>query len=272
MTIKIPRDQSLEPSSLGFSAEDGRKSRSIGQVVLSVVFWIWVAVSGTFLVLVALLLFIPFNPLIDRRRRVMDWFSQLWGKATMTALPGVRLEVLGRSYLGTLQEPFVFCANHQSVADIPVLLSIFPSFKFVVKESVFWVFPIGIQLRLCGYVPSAKRKPGSAERVLAKSELWLRRGSNVLIFAEGTRSFDDRVLRFGKTAFVLAQRAGVPLVPVAISGTGRVIGKGRFLYNFSGRIRVEILPPLRVEGDPKLVASTVRSLIQRAVDASASEC
>jgi len=236
--------------------------------MLSIAFWVWVALSGTVLALVAVLLFIPFNPLIDRQRRVMDWISHLWGRGIMTALPGVQLEVLGKERLRTWNEPFVFCANHQSVADIPVLLTVFPRFKFVVKKILFWLFPIGIQLRLCGYVPAVKDKPGAAEQVLAKSRLWLRRGSNVLIFPEGTRSLDDRLLRFGQTAFVLAQRAEVPVVPIAVSGTGRVIAKGRFLYDFTGRVRIEILEPLLVEGDPKVVASRVRALIQNAVNES----
>ena len=268
MAIKIPRDQTLEPSGL---SQQSRRQTTTSQVVASIVFWSWVALSGTVLTLIALLLFIPFNPLIDRRRCVMDWVSHAWGRAIMTALPGVRFEVLGREHLRASKEPFVFCANHQSVADIPVLLSIFPHFKFVVKESLFWLFPIGIPLRLCGYVPSERDKPGAAERVLAKSEVWLRRGSSMLIFPEGTRSVDGRLLRFGQTAFVLAQRAGVPVVPIAIFGTGRVIPKGRFLYDFTGGVRVEILEPLRVEGDPKVVASRVRALIQNANDRSVSD-
>ena len=268
METKIPRDQSLEPSGVSIRPRQGRRQAATSQVLLSIAFWIWVALSGMVLALAALLLFVPFNPLIDRRRRVMDWISHLWGKGIMTMLPGVRLEVLGRDRLRTWNEPFVFCANHQSVADIPVLLSIFPHFKFVVKESLFWLFPLGLQLRLCGYVPSAKDKPGAAEQVLAKSELWLRRGSNMLLFPEGTRSPDDRLLRFGQAAFVLAQRAGVPVVPLAVSGTGRVIAKGRFLYDFTGVVRVEILEPLRVEGDPKACASRVRALIQNAINDS----
>jgi 1-acyl-sn-glycerol-3-phosphate acyltransferase len=266
MAIKIPRDQTIEPSRLGVPSRQRRRPTTMSQVLLSIAFWIWVALSGTILALLAVLLFIPFNPLIDRQRRVMDWISHLWGQGIMTALPGVRLEVLGKEYLRTWKEPFVFCANHQSVADIPVLLSIFPHFKFVVKESLFWLFPIGIQLRLCGYVPAAKDKPGTAERVLATSELWLQRGSSMFIFPEGTRSPDGRLLRFGQAAFVLAQRAGVPVVPVAVSGTGRVIAKGRLLYDFTGVVRVEILEPLRVEGDPKVVASRVRMLIQNAIN------
>ncbi len=266
MRIKIARAQTLETSVIRVRPEQGPGPTASKQVLLSIIFWIWVGVSGTVLALIALLLFIPFNPLVDRRRRVMDWISHLWGKGIMTALPGVQLEVLGKERLPAYHQPLVFCANHQSVADIPVLLSIFPSFKFVVKEPLFWLFPIGIQLRLCGYVPAAKNKPGGAEQVLEKSGRWLRRGSRILVFPEGTRSLDGRLLRFGQTAFALAQREGVPVVPVAISGTRRVIAKGRFLYDFTGWVRVEILEPLWIEGDAKAVASKVRALIQNAVD------
>src|SRR5260370_17289094 len=96
MEMKIPRDQSLEPSGVSIRPRQGRRQAATSQVLLSIAFWIWVALSCMVLALAALLLFVPFNPLIDRRRPVIDWISHLWGKGVMTMLAAFRLQALPR--------------------------------------------------------------------------------------------------------------------------------------------------------------------------------
>lgn len=240
------------------------------RLLLSVLVWTWIALWATVLVLLSAVLFIPFNPWTDPRRRVMDSMNKLWARGSFWAMPGIEIEVVGRERLREHPGPFVICSNHQSVADIPLMLAVLPPFKFIAKPPLFWVPILGLQLRLTGHIEAGRGEVGAAERVLTRSMAWLRRGANILVFPEGTRSRDDRVLRFGQGPFTLAQRAGVPVLPVGVSGTGEVIAKGRFLYRFTGRFRVEILEPVWVEGEPKAVASRVRSLIQEAVDRGGS--
>ncbi|WP_158502456.1 1-acyl-sn-glycerol-3-phosphate acyltransferase [Vitiosangium sp. GDMCC 1.1324] len=236
------------------------------RLLLSVLVWTWIALWATVLVLLSVVLFIPFNPWTDPRRRVMDFMNRLWARGSFWAMPGIVIEVVGEERLREHPGPFVICSNHQSVADIPLMLAVLPPFKFIAKPPLFWVPILGLQLRLTGHIEAGRGEEGAAQRVLSRSMVWLQRGANILAFPEGTRSRDDRVLRFGQGPFALAQRAGVPVLPVSVSGTGEVIAKGRFLYRFVGRFRVEILEPVRVEGDPKAVASRVRSLIQEAVE------
>ncbi|MGO9767523.1 MAG: lysophospholipid acyltransferase family protein [Myxococcaceae bacterium] len=239
----------------------------LGRSVLSVLFWLWVGVSGISLSLLGILLFLPFNPWVDPRRHVIGFVSSLWGKAIIYALPGIAFRVDGRNRLSALSGPVVFCPNHQSVADIPLLLTFLPLAKFLVRADVFSLPVMGLHLRLCGYIraPSKRGEPGPDP--LLEAESWLRRGCNIVIFPEGTRSPDiHRLLRFRRGAFDLAQRAGVPLVPVAIQGTGRVIGKGKLRFRFTGRIRVQLLEPLWVTGDARQMAAQVRDRIQHAID------
>ena len=75
-------------------------------------------------------------------------------------------------------------------------------------------------------------------------------------------------MRFRQGAFAIAQRAGVPVLPVAITGTRKIIPKGSFLYTFVGHAHVEILQPVMVDEDPKAVASRVRAMLQEAVTRS----
>jgi 1-acyl-sn-glycerol-3-phosphate acyltransferase len=147
------------------------------------------------------------------------------------------------------------------------LLAFLPLAKFLVRANLFSLPVFGLQLRLSGYVPVPTRTEETDEDPLVRAEFWLRQNCNVLIFPEGTRSPDaHRVLRFRRGAFDLAQRMGVPLVPVAIQGTGRVLGKGSFRFRLQGTVRLQVLEPISVTGDGRAVAAEVRSKIQHAID------
>jgi 1-acyl-sn-glycerol-3-phosphate acyltransferase len=267
VTTKIPREKctaARESSDLASSWTN----RGVGQVFLSILLWAWVGLSGAVLSLMGLILFIPFNPWIDPRRKVMELISQLWGKGIIHVLRGIDYRVIGRENLSACPGPFVICSNHQSVADIPLLLTALPPFKFIAKPPLFWIPPLGLQLRIAGYIRAAGGEPGAAERVLSQAQSWLRRGLHILVFPEGTRSRDGNILRFRQGAFALAQRAGVPVLPVAITGSRKVIPKGSFLFDFIGHMHVEILPPVSVDEDPKAVAARVRGLLQETVTRS----
>lgn len=267
MATKIPREKCTATRESSDYAP-GWTDRGVGQVLLSILLWTWVGLWGVLLSLIGVILFIPFNPWTDPRRVVMEFISRLWGKGIMFVLPGIDLRLIGRENLSASSGPFVICSNHQSVADITVLLTLLPPFKFIAKPALFWLPPLGLQLRLTGYVQAAGGEPGAAERVLSQAQSWLRRGLHILVFPEGTRSRDGGILRFRQGAFALAQRAGVPVLPVAITGTRKIIPKGSFLYTFVGHAHVEILPPVMVDEDPKAVASRVRALLQEAVTRS----
>jgi 1-acyl-sn-glycerol-3-phosphate acyltransferase len=227
--------------------------------------WAWVGLSGALLSLIGLVLFIPFNPWTDPRRETMEFISRLWGKGIVYILRGIEIRVTGGENLSACRGPFVICSNHQSVADIPLLLAVLPPFKFIARPALFWMPPLGIQMRLTGYIQAAAGEEGAAERVLSEAKSWLRRGLHVLVFPEGTRSRNGDLLRFRQGAFALAQRADVPVLPVAITGTRRIIRKGALLFTFVGHAHVEVLRPVVVDEDPKAVASRVRGLLQEAV-------
>jgi 1-acyl-sn-glycerol-3-phosphate acyltransferase len=267
VTTKIPREKCTTARESSDLASNWTNT-GLGQVFLSILLWAWVGLSGALLSLIGLILFIPFNPWVDPRREMMEFISRLWGKGIIYALRGIDFRVIGRENLSACPGPFVICSNHQSVADIPLLLTALPPFKYIAKPVLFWIPPLGLQLRITGYIRAAGGEPGAAERVLSQAQSWLRRGLHILVFPEGTRSRDGDILRFRQGAFALAQRTGVPVLPVAITGTRKVIPKGSFLFNLVGHMHVEILRPVWVDEDPKAVAARVRGLLQETVTRS----
>lgn len=235
------------------------------RLLVSALLWAWVLLWGTVLSLAGLVLFVIVNPLVDPRRRLMDRVCNLWARGILAVAPGLKVEVVGLERLEDGDEPLVLCANHQSAADIVMLLAAYPHFKFIAKPALFWTPPLGIQLWLAGYIPAATGEPGGAERVARAARRWLGRGVHVMVFPEGTRSPTERTLRFRQGPFVMAKKAGVRVLPVAIHGTGRLLSKRAFTYHLPARVRVEYLEPLSSDGEPKVIAAEVRSRIEAAL-------
>ena len=71
----------------------------------------------------------------------------------------------------------------------------------------------------------------------------LRSGLSILVFPEGTRSLDGRLAGFKKGPFFLAEQTGAPIVPIAISGTERMMSKGS-VWITPGVARVQMLEPI----------------------------
>jgi 1-acyl-sn-glycerol-3-phosphate acyltransferase len=111
--------------------------------------------------------------------------------------------------------------------DIPALfLAIRTGLRIVTKRELLAVPIFGWALWLAGFPFIDRRDRERAIRSLDRASALFRRGISVLVFAEGTRSQDGRLLPFKKGGFVLALEAGVPIVPVAVRGGVSVLPKG----------------------------------------------
>jgi 1-acyl-sn-glycerol-3-phosphate acyltransferase len=237
-------------------------------VIASLFLWVWVGVWGTIVATVTLIAFIPFNPLVDPKRRVILYLSGLWGWGVLVYVRRfLPVDIYGLEKLET-GGPYVLCPNHNSVADTITFLGVLPNFVFVVRKDVFFMPMIGMQLWLSGYVRAIESDGGKS--VLSGCMKWLQRGVSVLTFPEGTRSPDGRVLRFRQGPFLIAKQAGVPVVPIAVMGTREIIPKGRSSYILQRpgqRVIVKVLDPFKVE-DTKAAAQRARAAVQQALDES----
>lgn len=161
-----------------------------------------------------------------------------------------------------VSRPHVFAANHQSMLDVPVLLHALPvPLLFVVKEELRRVPLFGAYLRAIGmiFIPRAARRKSFDE--LSQTEARLAEGKSILIFPEGTRSFDGRIGAFKPGAFLPVIDAGATIVPVAMDGPGRILPRGGFRVR-PGKIRVAVGEPVPTDGlrreDRKALAQEIR--------------
>jgi 1-acyl-sn-glycerol-3-phosphate acyltransferase len=123
--------------------------------------------------------------------------------------------------------PSIYVANHQSQLDIPALaLAMKPDFRMVAKRELLYIPVFGWALWLAGFVFIDRTDRAKAIRSLDRTTRMIRKRTSVVVFAEGTRSPDGRLLPFKKGGFILALQAGVPIVPVSIRGGHEVLPKG----------------------------------------------
>lgn len=163
---------------------------------------------------------------LTRDRSASLWAMRRWCQASARGLD-IDIEVSGLEHVPT-KGAFVYCANHQSLLDILVLGAVLPGdFKWAAKSSLMKIPFLGWHLRLAGHVP-VDRTVGSraAAEAISRFEQVLRSGKPLLVFPEGTRSEDGVLRQFKNGGFYAAVRAGVPVIPVAVEGTHRLMKKG----------------------------------------------
>ncbi len=182
----------------------------------------------------------------DRGGEAVHRIARLWAKIYL-AIAGITVSLEGREHL--THPPYVLVANHQSALDIYVLLAAVPvSFKFVAKRQLFLIPFFGWAIRRAGYISIDRDNPREALKAIEEAAGRIRQGSTVLIFPEGTRSTDGKLLPFKKGTFSLVSRAKVPVVPLAIIGSNRLQPPGRVVPVGTGRVTIALGKPILSEG------------------------
>ena len=142
------------------------------------------------------------------------------------ALAGIKVRVAGRENL-PLDRAAVYCANHQSNVDPPVLFtSLHPRMHIVYKAEINAIPLLARAFQHGGFVPIDRRNKEAAMRSLEAGARSIQAGNSFLIFPEGTRSKTAEMLPFKKGGFLMALKAQAPIVPVAISGGRDAMRRG----------------------------------------------
>jgi len=242
---------------------------SIRSVLHMAVITVWV-VTVT-IVLGTAAIFVAF---FSKKGNVAHLLARTWGKSILW-VSAVAVDVQGREHLRRTAS-CILMPNHQSNFDIPVLLGCLPvQFRWLAKKELFNIPLFGRSMRGCGYISIDRSDRRAAFKSLATAAQRIRQGVSVLIFPEGTRSRDGRILPFKKGGFVLAVDAGVPVVPIVIHGTRRIMPKGRFLVQ-SGPVVMKILPPIDTRAYTRKtkenLMQAVHAAISGALDKMEPEC
>ncbi len=212
----------------------------------SVAYWAFICLTCPIFFVGAVVIYIVTLP-FDRRKVVLHMYSCAWAVFYVKINPLWKLRTTGREHL-PWRGPAVIVANHASLVDILVLFDLMRPFKWVSKHENFKIPFVGWNMTMNGYVSLVRGDRASVERVLEECGRLLDQGSPVLFFPEGTRTRDGNLQDFKDGAFELAVRHGVPLIPVAVHGTGRALPKHGLILREQVDAHVEVLDP--IEYDP----------------------
>jgi 1-acyl-sn-glycerol-3-phosphate acyltransferase len=179
-------------------------------------------------------------------QNVVHSWGILWGRSCLW-LAGLNVKVTGAENL-TVAGPAIYVSNHQSNFDIPLLYAGLPiQFRWMAKQELFSIPLFGTAMKRGGYIPIDRSNRKEAMRSLTAAARRIRDGVSVIIFPEGTRSPDGTLQPFKKGALLLAAKAGVPIVPMAIHGSHQVQPKGSLRIN-PVPLQLTIMPPIATAG------------------------
>lgn len=237
------------------------QTRRAIRLLISILFWSFFVLSSAVLFVGAVLVWLVTLP-FDRDGRVLHLYSCFWAQLYFYVNPLWNLRVEGREHL-PWHGPAVLVSNHESLGDILVLFGLYRPFKWVSKAENFRLPLIGWNMRLNRYVPLVRGDRASIMKMMALCERWLARGVPILMFPEGTRSFDGKVKPFKDGAFVLAQKMNCPLIPVVLTGTARTLPKHGLVLKTTARCHVQVMPPVDPTAFPDVptLREHVRDLI-----------
>lgn len=170
------------------------------------------------------------------------WPAHYWGKVCCF-LAGIRVEVRGRENIVSSQS-YVFTANHQGAFDIWSIFG-YLNHKFIwmMKKELEKVFMVGWACKKSGDIFVDDTSIANIRHTIQEAEQLLKDGRSLVIFPEGSRSWDGKMIPFKRGAFMLAAEFRLPVVPITIDGSFRAMP--RFTYNIRpGKIILTIHKPI----------------------------
>ncbi len=231
--------------------------------------WSWFVLGASMVIwlpLMALLRF--FTRKSDPGRYWVGYMFRQIGVLMATLNPLWQFRISGKK-LEDPRRPYLVVSNHESFVDI-LLISHLPwEMKWLSKAELFKIPVLGWLMRLAGDIPVDRGSPRSAAEAMVRCKEILKQKVSVIIFPEGTRSETDDMLPFKDGAFRLAIDAGVPILPLAVSGAATALRKHDWRLGRSVA-EVRVLEPVETAGltraDIGELRDRVREMIAKARD------
>jgi 1-acyl-sn-glycerol-3-phosphate acyltransferase len=169
----------------------------------------------------------------------------IWARINVWMTP-VFVKVSGRKNI-EIQQSYVVIANHQSAFDIFILYGFLGiDFKWIMKHELRKVPGIGIGCEKVGHIFIDRADHESAIKTLCAAKKKIVNGTSVIFFPEGTRSSDGIIRDFKKGAFKMALDLNLPILPVTIIGTRKIL-PNKTIDLFPGKVLLKIHEPISVK-------------------------
>jgi 1-acyl-sn-glycerol-3-phosphate acyltransferase len=182
-----------------------------------------------------------------------------------TLIPIWKIEIEGREK-AVSGSTYVIIANHQSILDILLINCLRYRFKWISKIENINLPVLGWYLRMAGYITVNRGNEESKAEMLERSDQCLRQGISIMIFPEGTRSFDGEIGFFKRGAFQLAIQNALPILPVVIDGTTGILPKHGLIFRSGYNVKIKVLDPVNPSSfgtdNPDILAGRLNALMK----------
>jgi len=223
------------------------------------IFGPYLAVSTIFFGSLTMLMIVITNP------RITSFVcGTIWSRLNGYLTP-MRVTVTGRENIDKKQS-YVIVANHQSQYDIFVLYGWMGiDFKWVMKQELRKVPGIGIGCEKCGHIFIDRSNHEKAIASLAAAKEKITNGTSVIFFPEGTRSKDGSLGVFKKGAFRMAIDLKLPILPVTIVGTNKIL-PSHSIDLFPGKALMMIHQPIDTAGYTEANLDELSDVTRRVIE------
>lgn len=223
--------------------------------------WFWISLILTIPFLLVAIILEKTNR-NEERIRYVQRVTSAWARSQVW-MSGSIIEVKGLENLP--EGPVLYISNHQSNFDIPILMSYINRPKaFIAKVETSKLPFVHAWMKQMKCVFMDRKDVRQSVEAINQGVEYLRQGYSMVIFPEGTRSNGNLVGEFKAGSFKLATKSGVPVVPVAIKGSYKIMGKGSLIIK-PAKVEVIILKPIEVSQLSKLEQKNIHADVQNII-------
>jgi 1-acyl-sn-glycerol-3-phosphate acyltransferase len=217
----------------------------------------FICVNTLFFATIAVLLSIVVNP------KIGSIIGVIWAKVNSFFTP-IIVNVIGKENIKK-NTSYIIVTNHQSYYDIFLIYGwIGIDIKWVMKKELRKVPGLGVACEKIGHIFLDRSNKKDALKTLNKAKSKLINGTSIVIFPEGTRSKSEQLNPFKRGAFKLAYDLNLPILPITLIGTGKVLPTDT-LNIFPGKTKMIIHQPIDInkykEENIKLLMDDVKEII-----------
>jgi len=184
--------------------------------------------------------------IFNKSGELFHWFCRKWAKVVLR-ICATTVRVRGVENLKQAQS-FVYVSNHASMFDIPAVIAGIPDqIRLVYKKELEMIPIFGWGLKYGAYIGINRGRGVEAQKSLDEAIEKICNGESVLLYAEGTRTLDGKLQPFKRGAFHIAVQAGVPVVPLTINSSFKILPKHSISIN-PGDVELILDKPIYLAG------------------------
>lgn len=194
-------------------------------------FYFWVFVIPVFLVLTILTAVVTIVGCLLGGERIFAYYpGKIWSWLTCH-LALCPVTVKGYENIDR-KKSYVFVANHQGAFDIFMIYGFLGvPIKWVMKAGIGKIPFVGAACRAAGFIFVDNSSVKAAARSVFEAERSLKKGGSIVVFPEGSRTYDGKMIRFKKGAYQMAADQHLQIVPITLNGPYKVLPIGKLLVH-----------------------------------------